>query len=103
DRLAEWLDSGGTLLAIGQNLAEAEDDNSTVSTRLGRARLYHGYLGVAQEQAALFNGAPPAPTAAGEGPFAGQTVNLTGLENSVVATSALGDNDTFQAMPTKIR
>jgi subtilisin family serine protease len=103
DRLAQWLDSGGTMLAVGQNFAEAEDDNNTASTRLGRARLYNGYLGVAQEQAALFNGAPPVPTAAGEGPFAGQTVNLTGLENSVEATSPLGDTDTFHAMATMTR
>src|SRR5439155_19657492 len=49
------------------------------------------------------NGAPPVPTAAGEGPFAGQAVNLTGLENSVEATSALGDTDTFHAMATMTR
>ena len=103
DRLSEWLDSGGTLLAIGQNVAEAEDDNSTVSARLGRARIYNGYLGVAQEQPSLFTGAPPVPTAAGEGPFAGQTVNLTGLENSVEATSPLGDTDTFNALSTMTR
>src|SRR5439155_8108623 len=103
NRLSEWLDSGGRLLAFGQNLAEASDDNTTESTRMGRARLYNGYLGVAQEQASLYPGAPPAPTAAGEGPFAGQTVNLTGTETSVEATSPLGDTDTFNALSTMTR
>ncbi|MEN3306416.1 MAG: minor extracellular serine protease Vpr [Micromonosporaceae bacterium] len=104
DRLSQWLDSGGRLLAIGQNWAEAEDDNASFSsTRLGRARLYHGYLGLAEEQGSLYGGAPPAPTAAGEGPFAGQTVSLTGTENSVEATSPLGDTDTFNALSTMTR
>jgi hypothetical protein len=104
DRLAEWLDSGGRLLAIGQNFAETTDDNAAFSsTRLGRARIYHGYLGLAEEQGSLYGGSPPAPTAAGEGPFAGQSVSLTGTENSVEATSALGDTDTFNALATMTR
>src|SRR5262249_59065636 len=65
DRLAEWLDSGGRLLAIGQNVAEASDDNASFSSaRLGRAPLYHGYLGVQQEAPTLYPGPPPSPTAA---------------------------------------
>ncbi len=105
NRLSEWLDSGGRLLAFGQNFAEAEDDNADFdSTRLGRARLYHGYLGVAEEQGALYGSAPPpAPTAAGEGPLAGQSVGLTATENSVEATSALGDTDTYNALATMTR
>jgi minor extracellular serine protease Vpr len=104
DRLSEWLDSGGRLLGIGQNFAETSDDNTGFSSaRLGRARLYHGYLGVAQESASLYPGAPPSPTAAGEGPFAGQTLDLTGTEGSVEATSAMGNTDTYDAMSTMTR
>jgi subtilisin family serine protease len=104
DRLAEWLDSGGRLLAIGQNTAEASDDNASFSSaRIGRARLYHGYLGVQQEAPSLYGGAPPDPTAAGEGPFAGESVDLTGLESSVEATAALGDTDSYSALATMTR
>jgi subtilisin family serine protease len=102
NRLAEWLDSGGRLLAFGQNLAEASDSNADFSSaRLGRARLYHGYLGVAQEDPSLYAGAPPAPTAAGVGPFAGQSLALT--QSSIEATSALGDTDTYHALATMTR
>src|SRR5262249_13370426 len=104
DRLAEWLDSGGRLLAIGQNVAEASDDNASFSSaRLGRARLYHGYLGVQQEAPSLYPGAPPSPAVAGDGPFAGRSFDLTGIENSVEATAALGDTDTFGAAGTMVR
>jgi subtilisin family serine protease len=101
NRLSEWLDSGGRLLAFGQNFAETSDDNSFESTRLGRARLYHGYLGVAEEDGSLYDGAPPAPTAAGEGPFAGQSLTLS--QPSIEATSPLGDTDTYHAMSTMTR
>jgi hypothetical protein len=104
NRLSEWLDSGGRLLAIGQNFAETSDDNTSFSsTRIGRARLYHGYLGVSEEAGNLYGGAPPDPTAVGEGPFAGQSLDLTGVENSVEATAPLGDTDTFNALATMTR
>jgi subtilisin family serine protease len=104
NRLSEWLDSGGRLLAFGQNFAETSDDNTSfASARIGRARLYHGYLGVSEEAPSLYSGAPPAPTAAGEGPFAGTTLDLTGAENSVEATAPLGDTDTFNALSTMTR
>src|SRR5262249_35586011 len=77
------------------------DNASFNSTRLGRARLYHGYLGVAEENGSLYSGAPPAPTAAGAGPFAGPTPTLT--ESSIEATSPLGDTDTFNATSTMTR
>lgn len=101
NRLSEWLDSGGRLLAFGQNFAETSDDNSFESARLGRARLYHGYLGVAQEDDSLYDGAPPAPTAAGEGPFAGQSLTLA--QSSIEATSPMGDTDTYHALSTMTR
>jgi subtilisin family serine protease len=102
NHLSEWLDSGGRLLAFGQNFAETSDDNTSFSsTRLGRARLYHGYLGVAEEDGSLYTGAPPAPSAAGEGPFAGQSLTLT--QSSIEGTSPLGDTDTYNAMSTMTR
>jgi minor extracellular serine protease Vpr len=102
NRLSEWLDSGGRLLAFGQNFAETSDDNASFnSTRLGRARLYHGYLGVAEEDGSLYDTAPPAPTAAGEGPFAGQSLTLA--QSSIEATSPLGDTDTYNAVSTMTR
>jgi subtilisin family serine protease len=105
DRLSEWLDSGGRLLAIGQNTAEASDDNTGFSSaRLGRARLYHGYLGVAQESADLYgDAAPPSPTAAGEGVFAGVRLSLDGSQGSVEGTSPIGNTDTFSAAATMTR
>lgn len=102
NRLAEWLDSGGRLLGFGQNFAETSDSNADFdSTRLGRARLYHGYLGVAEEDGSLYPGAPPAPTAAGTGPFTGQSLTLT--QSSIEATSPLGDTDTYNALSTMTR
>lgn len=65
DAIAEWLDSGGRLWAIGQNFAETSDSNGT-SRRLGRARLYNGYLGLAYEAA---SGRTPPLTAGGLGPL----------------------------------
>jgi subtilisin family serine protease len=105
DRLAEWLDSGGRLLAIGQNTAEASDDNTGFSSaRLGRARIYHGYLGVSEEAGDLYGpAAPPAPTATGEGVFAGQSLTLDASQSSVEGTAPLGDTDSFAATATMTR
>lgn len=54
--LAAYLDGGGRLLAMGQNLAQAtdineEDDDPT----WGRADFYHGYLGAHWLQQSLFD------------------------------------------------
>ena len=46
DALAQWMDSGGRLLMTGQNIAETSDSNTFESASMGRARLYHGYLGL---------------------------------------------------------
>ena len=43
--LARYLDGGGRLLAIGQNLAEASDVNPDPDPEWGRAFFYHEYLG----------------------------------------------------------
>ena len=105
DRLSEWLDSGGRLLMFGQNSAEATDDNTNFgSARLGRARIYHGYLGVAQESPDLYgDAAPPSPSATGEGAFAGISLTLDGSQGSVEATSAIGNTDSFSASATMTR
>ncbi|MBC7237028.1 MAG: hypothetical protein H5T69_14400 [Chloroflexi bacterium] len=43
--LANYLDQGGRLLAIGPNVAEASDVNPSDDPAYGRSLLYHGYLG----------------------------------------------------------
>ena len=48
DALAEYLDSGGRLWALGQNWALTEDSGSFHS-RLDRGRITSGYLGLAFE------------------------------------------------------
>jgi subtilisin family serine protease len=109
DALSEWLDSGGRLWAIGQNLAEATDSNSTFnSPHLGRARIYHGYLGVRYDTGSLYAGAAPRPTGNGQGPLAGLTLDLSpgadgaGNQSSIEGSSPLGDTDTFNAVDTMV-
>jgi hypothetical protein len=94
EAIAEWLDSGGRLWAVGQNFAETSDSNGT-SPRLGRARLYNGYLGLAQEAASA--GAPP-HTATGAGPFGGMTLGLN--QGSVEVSSPIPDTDTYASQHT---
>jgi hypothetical protein len=52
--LGAYLDGGGRLLALGQNLAEASDVNSDDNTTWGRGRFYHDYLGAHWLQGSLF-------------------------------------------------
>ncbi len=60
--LMAYLDGGGRLLAVGQNLAQASDVNSDSDDTWGRSDLVHGYLGAHWLQGALWSelGAPPA-------------------------------------------
>ena len=53
--LASFLDGGGRLLALGQNLAEASDVNPSADPTWGRADLYHHYLGAHWLQGSLFD------------------------------------------------
>ncbi len=53
--LARYLDSGGRLLAIGQNLAEASDVNADPDPTWGRSALYHGYLSAHWLQSSLYD------------------------------------------------
>ena len=107
DALAEWLDSGGRLWVTGQNIAETTDSNTFESTSIGRARLYHGYLGLRYDDRQRLPGrdadahrrrrrdhgrhrsSTSAPTA-------------TAIDNqtSIEAGDAVPDNDTFQAADT---
>jgi minor extracellular serine protease Vpr len=107
DTLTEWLDSGGRLWTTGQNFAEESDSNGSFSSpSLGRARLYHGYLGIKYVAGSTFAGAAPKPTATGLGPMAGMTLDLSpgadgaGNQSSIEASSPMPDNDTYQAADT---
>jgi subtilisin family serine protease len=107
DLLAEYLDSGGRLYATGQNLAETTDSNTDYdSAHLGRSRLYHGYLGIAQDTASAYPVGKPRPTGMGTGILNGLSIDLTDggngadNQNSIEATSVMQDNDTYQAAHT---
>ena len=57
DALAQWLDSGGRLWMTGQNIAETTDSNTDFeSASMGRARLYHGYLGLRYVTGSIYSG-----------------------------------------------
>jgi len=56
--LGSYLDSGGRLIAIGQNLAEASDVNEDENPTWGRADFYHAYLGAHWLQGNVFQGGP---------------------------------------------
>lgn len=81
--LARYLEGGGRLLAMGQNLAEASDVNPDSDATWGRASLLYHYLGVHWLQGSLF-----APTGTGSLPPAGQPA-LVGLPNTCFAGLSL--------------
>jgi len=62
-RLIAYLEGGGRLLALGQNLAQASDINSNPDPSYGRSDLYHGYLGARWIQGSLFAGSQPPSSA----------------------------------------
>ena len=64
--LAAYLDGGGRLLALGQNLAEASDVNADADATWGRSDLYHGYLGAHWLQGSLWDPSGPGPLSASE-------------------------------------
>jgi len=83
--LQAYLDGGGRLLAIGQNLAEASDINPSADSTWGRSALLHSYLGAHWIQGSLFDPAeqgyyPPSerPSVVGwpGGPFAEMQLDL---------------------------
>jgi subtilisin family serine protease len=97
DAIAEWLDSGGRLWAVGRNLALTEDSGS-FNSRLDRGRIVSGYLGLAFETDSVYPGAPPVPTANGLGPFSGMTLGLN--QSSIDAYSPSPNTDTYNAPQT---
>jgi minor extracellular serine protease Vpr len=108
--LNEWLDSGGKLWTTGQNFAEESDSNTTYSSpSIGRARLYHGYLGLKYVAGSAYAGAAPRPTANGKGPMKHMKIDLSpgadgaGNQSSIELTTPMPDNDTYQAAHTMTR
>ncbi|NLT74536.1 MAG: S8 family serine peptidase [Chloroflexi bacterium] len=67
--LMSYLDSGGRLLAMGQNAAEALDTNPDPDPVWGRSTLFHAYLGSHWLQGNVFGTASAPP----------ETVAVTGL------------------------
>lgn len=81
--LADYLEGGGRLLAIGQNVAEASDVNPNPDPTFGRADLYHYYLGARWLQGNVF-----APNDAAMSPPSGE-VAVTGVGGSAMNQVAL--------------
>ncbi len=107
DALTEWLNSGGRLWTVGQNFAEESDSNTTYSSpSLGRARLYHGYLGLKYVAGSAYAGAAPRPTADGRGPMKKLRIDLSpggdgaGNQSSIEVSTPMPDNDTYEAGDT---
>ena len=98
DALAEYLDSGGRLWAIGRNWALTED-SGTFSSRLDRGRITSGYLGLAFETDSVYGASiSPQPTANGLGAFAGLTLGLN--QSSIDAYTPSPNTDTYNAPAT---
>ena len=98
DALAEYLDSGGRLWAVGQNWALTAD-SGTFHSRLDRGRITSGYLGLAFESNSVYGTNPaPQPTANGLGPFAAMTLSLN--QSSIDAYSPIQDTDTYASQHT---
>jgi subtilisin family serine protease len=101
NRLTEWLDGGGRILATGQDLANV---NGSVNGLSGN-RLYKGYLALTVAMTDTFRGAPPNPSASGVGAFAGWTLDLSpggsgaGNQTSIEATWPMTDTDAFAGTP----
>jgi subtilisin family serine protease len=96
DALAEYLDSGGRVWVLGQNMALGLD-SGTYHSRLDRGRLYSGYLGLAYEADSVATAGTT-----GLGPFAGMTLGLsqTSVEGS---SSPAFDTDTYNSRGTTKR
>jgi minor extracellular serine protease Vpr len=97
DALAEYLDSGGRLWALGRNWALTEDSGSFHS-RLDRGRITSGYLGLAFEADSAYGTAAPPHAAVGCGPFGGTTLGLS--QSSIDLYSPIPDTDTYASQHT---
>jgi subtilisin family serine protease len=91
--LATYLDQGGRLLALGQNLAQASDINPDNNPSWGRAGLYHYYLGAHWLQGAVFGpGAYPPNQIASV-----QAVPASFLDGVRLDLGNVGDGDSNQS------
>ena len=81
--LASYLDSGGHIIAMGQNFAQASDVNESEDATWGRADFYHNYLGAHWIQGSLFD-----PEDEGRFPPQG-SAGVIGLPDSFLAGMAL--------------
>jgi hypothetical protein len=96
DALADYLDSGGRVWVLGQNMALGLD-SGTYHSQLDRGRLYSGYLGLAYEADSVNTAGT-----AGLGPFAGMPLGLS--QTSVEGTSSPAfDTDTYNSRGTTKR
>jgi subtilisin family serine protease len=92
-RLMDYLNSGGRLLATGQNLAAA----SALESGPGRTLLYRGYMGAEYLQDSLFSGPspalPPQPSVTASGPnsFLGNLRLDLGLPVTTTAGAGAGN------------
>src|SRR5262249_42417334 len=109
DALTEWLDSGGRLWTTGQNFAEESDSNTAFSSpSLGRARLYHGYLGLKYVAGSAYDGPAPSPTANGKGPMKKLRLDVSpggdgaGNQSSIELSTPMPDTDTYAAEDTMV-
>jgi hypothetical protein len=111
DALSEWLDSGGRLWTTGQNFAEESDSNASFSSEsLGRARIYHGYLGVMYVAGSAYGDEPaPRPTAHGKEVMRKLKLDLSpgsdgaGNQSSIEVMKAMPDTDTYAASDTMLQ
>lgn len=93
--LADYLNSGGSLMVFGQQVAEATDVVPFQDALYGRSRLFHGYLG------AVVRGRSNAGTVAGapDSPLAGRSITVRG-ESLPNLDAYREDSDTYFAAET---
>ncbi len=94
--LMSYLDAGGRLLAMGQNLAAATDIEPDADPTWGRSALYHGYLGAHWLQDDVFggDGAPAEAVAVAGlagGPLGGLALDLGPLGSGAANQRSLDE------------
>lgn len=96
--LADYLNGGGRIIAMGRNVASVTDVNFSFEDPLfGRSRLFHGYFG------AVVRGETPAPATvkgADGTPLAGKSFNLQAAGNLPILDAYREDSDTYLAAET---
>ncbi len=84
--LMSYLDGGGRLLAMGQNLASATDNGLDPELTWGRSALYHGYLGAHWLQDDVFGGSGAPAEAVAVAGLAGAFLQGMSLDLGPVGT-----------------